>query len=82
MSHIYIILKVTIPLAYHPSAIKCNPAFLCNLEHQPQQDMPSVHLALVTVNKRKEVKMSCTIQDLLPVKLTESFQHWMVGFSN
>ena len=43
-SYIYIILKVTIPLAYHPSALKCNPAFLCNLEHQLQQDMPSVHL--------------------------------------
>ena len=44
MSRIYIILKVTVPLAYHPSALKYNPAFLCNLEHQPQQDIPSVHL--------------------------------------
>ena len=41
------------PLAYHLSALKCNPTFLCNLEHQHQQDIPSVYLALVTVNKRK-----------------------------
>ena len=42
------------PLTCHPSALKCNPAFLCNLEHQPQQDMPYVNLAHVTVNKERK----------------------------
>ena len=68
------------PLAYHPSALKCDPGTLCNLKHQAQQDMPPVHVALVTVNKRKEVKVSCTIQDLPPVELSKMFQPWMEGF--
>ena len=68
------------PLAYHPSALKCDPGNLCNLKHQPQQDMPPVHVALVTVNKRKEVKVSCTIQDLPPVELNKMFHPWMEGF--
>ena len=68
------------PLAYHPSALKCNPGTLCNLKHNPQQDMPPVHVALVTVNKRKEVKVSCTIQDLPPLELSKNFQPWMEGF--
>ena len=42
--------------------------------------MPPVHVALVTVNKRKEVKVSCTIQDLPPVELSKNFQPWMEGF--
>ena len=68
------------PLVYHPSTLKCKPGALCNLKHQPQQDMPAVHVALVTVNKRKEIKLSCTIQDLPPVELSEKFQPWMEGF--
>ena len=67
------------PLAYHPSALKYSPGALCNLKHQFQQDMPPVHVALVTVNKKKEVKISCTIQDLAPVELTERFKMWIVG---
>ena len=67
------------PLAYHPSALMCDPCTLCNLKHQFQQDMPPVHLALVTVNKRKEVKISCTIQDLPPMELSERFKMWIVG---
>ena len=38
-----------------------------------QQNMPPVHVALVTVNKRN-------IQDLPPVELSEMFQSWMEGF--
>ena len=68
------------PLVYHPSALKCKPGALCNLKHQPQQNLPSIHIALVTVNKRKEIKLSCTIQDLPPVELSEKFQPWMEGF--
>ena len=68
------------PLAYHLSSLKCKPGTLCNLEHHVQPDMPPVHVALVTVNKRKEVKVSCTIQDLLPVELSTKFQPWMEGF--
>ena len=62
------------PLAYHPSALKRYPGTLCNLKHHVQRDMPPVHIGLVTVNKRKEVKMSCTIQDLPPVELSKMFQ--------
>ena len=42
--------------------------------------MPPIHVALVTVNKRKEIKVSCTIQDLPPVDLSKKFQPWMDGF--
>ena len=68
------------PLAYHLSALKCKPGTLCKLNHHAQRDMPLVHVALVTVNKRKEVKVSCTIQDLPPVELSKMFQPWMEGF--
>ena len=68
------------PLAYHLSSLKCKHGTLCNLEHHVQPDMPPVHVALVTVNNRKEVKVSCTIQDLLPVELSTKFQPWMEGF--
>ena len=68
------------PLAYHSSALKCKPGTLCNLKHHDQPDMPPVHVALVTVNKRKEVKLSCTIQDLLPVEFNKKFRPWMEGF--
>ena len=67
------------PLAYHPSALQYSPGALCNLKHQFQRDIPPVHVALVTVNKRKEDKISCTIQDLPPVELTERFKMWIVG---
>ena len=67
------------PLAYHSSALKCKPGTLCNMKHHTQQDMPPVHVALVTVNKRKEIKLSCTVQDLLPVELNERFRPWMEG---
>ena len=68
------------PLAYHPSALKCNPGTLCNFKHYSQQNMPTVHVAAVTVNKRKEIKVSCTVQDLPPVELSKKFQPWMEGF--
>ena len=68
------------PLAYHPSALKCKPGILCNLKHQAQQAMAPVHVALVTVNKRREIKASCTIQDLPPVELSKVVQQWMDGF--
>ena len=68
------------PLAYNPSALKCDPGTLCNLIQYGQQDMLPVHIALVTVNKREEVKVSCTIQDLPPVELNNMFQPWMEGF--
>ena len=68
------------PLVYHPSALKCKPGAICNLKHQAQRHMLPVHVALVTVNKRKEVKLSCTMQDLPPVELNKVFQPWMDGF--
>ena len=68
------------PLAYHSSALKCKPGTLCNQKHLVQQPMPPVHVALVTVNKRKEVEMSCTVQDLLPVESSKMFQPWMKVF--
>ena len=68
------------PLAYHSSALKCTPGALCNQKHRAQQDMPSVHVALVSVNKRKKIKMCCTLQDLPPVALSKEFQPWMEGF--
>ena len=68
------------PLAYHSSALQCKPGTLCNLEHHVQRDMPPVHVALVTVNKRKEIKVSCTVQDLPPVELSKTFQAWMERF--
>ena len=68
------------PLAYHSSALKCDLGVLCNLEHNVQEDIPPVHVALVTVNIRKEVKMSCTMQYLPPVELSERFQPWMKEF--
>ena len=68
------------PLAYHPSALKCKFGALCNLKHRPQRDMPPAHVALVTLNKRKEMKVSCTSQDLPPVELSEMFHPWMDGF--
>ena len=68
------------PLFYHPSALKCKPGTLCNQKHQRQPDMPPVHIALATVNKRKEIEMSCTMQDLPPMELSERFQSWMEGF--
>ena len=68
------------PLAYHSSALQCIPGTLCNLEHYVQQDILPVHVALVTVNKLKEIKVSCTIQDLPPVELSTKFQPWMEGF--
>ena len=67
-------------LVYHPSALNCDPGTLCNLKHHAQQDMPPVHVALVTVNKRKEVQLSCTIQNLPPVELSKKFQPWMETF--
>ena len=27
------------PLAYHPSVLKCKPGTLCNLKHEPQQNV-------------------------------------------
>ena len=68
------------PLLYHLSALKCRPGTLCNMEHHVQQDMPPVHVALVTFNKRKEIKLSCTIQDLPPMELSKTFQPWMEAF--
>ena len=68
------------PLAYHPSALKCKPGTLCNLKHQAQQHMHPVYVTLVTANKRNEIKVFCTIQDLSLVELNEMFQPWMDGF--
>ena len=68
------------PLAYDSSALKCKPGTICNMKHRFQQEMLPVHIALVTVNKRKKVKLSCTKQDLPPVELSKKFQPWMEGF--
>ena len=65
------------PLAYHQSALKCNFAFLCNQQHQIQQD--DIHLAAVTINKKNIAKVSCTIQDLPPVELNDRCKVWMEG---
>ena len=67
------------PLAYHESALKCNFAFLCDQKHQIQKDMPSIHLAVVTINKKNIAKASCTIQDLPPVELNNKCKVWMEG---
>ena len=67
-------------LAYHPSALKCKPGTFYNLKHQAQRDMRPVRVALVTIKKRKEIKVSCTIQDLPPVVLSKMFQPRMIGF--
>ena len=68
------------PLAYHPSALKCKHGTLCNQKHHFQRDMPPVHVALVNINNRKEVEISCTVQALPPVELSIKFQPWMNGF--
>ena len=64
------------PLVYHPSALKCYPAILCNQKHHRQRDMPSLHLALVDVSSDN---VTCTVQDLEPVELTKRYQCWMMG---
>ena len=67
------------PLAYHQSALKCNFAFLCHQIHHIQHDMPSIHLAAVTISKKNIPKVSCTIQDLPPVELNDRCKVWMEG---
>ena len=67
------------PLVYHPSALKCYPAILCNQKHYRQPDMPSIHLALVDVSSDNVTIASCTVQDLEPIELTKRHQCWMMG---
>ena len=67
------------PLVYHPSALKSNPAILCNQKHHRQRDMPSIHLALVDVSSDNVTVASCTIQDLEPIELKKRYQSWFVG---
>ena len=67
------------PLVYHQSALKYNYAFFCDQKHHIQQDIPSIHLAAVTINKKNIVKVSCTIQDLPPVELNDRCKVWMEG---
>ena len=73
------IASCAVPLAYHQSALKCNFAFFCDQKHQKQQDMPSIHLAAVNINKKNIAKVSCTIQDLPPVELNDRCKVWMEG---
>ena len=67
------------PLVYHPSALKCCPAILCNQTHHYQADMPSIHLAVADVGSDNVAVASCTVQDLEPVELTKRYQCWMDG---
>ena len=67
------------PLAYRQSALNCNFAFLCDQKHQIQKDIPSIHLAVVTINKKNIAKLSCTIKDLPPVELNDRCKVWMEG---
>ena len=63
------------PLAYHPSALKCQHAILCNAKHRHQKDLSPVHPARVTVGN---YKASCTEQNTLtPFDLTERSLCWM-----
>ena len=67
------------PLVYSELALKCNFAFLCHQKHHIQQDMPPFHLAAVTISKKNIAKVSCTIQDLPPVELSDRCKVWMEG---
>ena len=67
------------PLAYHPSALKCHRAILCNAMHRRQKDLSPVHPARVTVGNDNVIIASCTEQCLAPYELTERCLCWMKG---
>ena len=65
--------------SYNRERQNYNFAFLCDQKHQIHHDMPFIHLAAFTINKKNIAKLSCTIQDLPPVELNDRCKVWMEG---